>query len=73
MRLIKQIANRTGKRQVSLYERENGLFSFEEGYEDFDKVAGAYWTTGGHSGLFDTLEAAEAEMRAVTPWLRGIG
>ena len=73
MRLIKQTMSPTGKRQVSLYQREDGLFSFEEDYEHFDEDAGAFWTPGYQSGVYGTLDAAEAEMRAVTPWLRGIG
>lgn len=73
MRLIKQIDSPTGKRHVSLYEREDRRFFFEEAYEDFDEVAGRYWTTGSQSGLFDSLEAAEAEMRAATPWMRSTG
>ena len=70
MRRIKELTSPTGKRQLCLYQREDGRYYFEEAYEDFDEVAGAYWTTGYQSGIFDDLEAAEVEMRSVTPWLR---
>lgn len=70
MRRIKELVSPTGKRKVSLFERDDGRFSFEEEYEDVDEVAGAYWTLGYQSGVFDNLKAAEAEMLAITPWLR---
>lgn len=73
MRLIKELVSPTGKRKISLYERDDGRFLFEEEYEDMDEVAGTYWTPGHQSGLFDNLSAAEAEMRAITPWLRSDG
>ena len=70
MRLVKQLISPTGKRKVSLYERDDGRFSFEEEYEVVDDIAGTYWTPGYHSGMFDRLDAAEAEMCSITPWLR---
>lgn len=70
MRVVKLHISPTGKRKVRLFEREDGCFYFEEEYEDFDEVAGLYWTPGWQSGMYDSLEAAETEMRSMTPWLR---
>lgn len=58
---------------MHLYEREDGRFWFEETFEDFDDYAGSYWTSGYQSGIFDSLDAAEIEMRTITPWLHGLG
>ncbi|MEO5706916.1 MAG: hypothetical protein ABIT10_07605 [Alteraurantiacibacter sp.] len=73
MHLIQEIVSPTGKRKLHLYRRKDGRYQFEETYEDFDEYAGHYWTPGYQSGVYDSEDAALAEMRALTPWLRAKG
>jgi hypothetical protein len=72
MRLIKEVASPDEKRKVRLYRRGDGRFSFEEIFEDFDEYVGFFWRPGYQSGIYADEAAAEAEMRATTPWLRSI-
>ena len=78
MREIKSFTSPDEKRRLHLYDRENGFFSFEETYEDYDDLSQfgmgiqSYWTEGYESGLYDSAEAAEREALAITPWLREI-
>jgi hypothetical protein len=69
MRRVSEWVSSTGKRKLRLYERSDGLFWFDEIFEDFDDYTGTYWAPGYQSGLFGTADEAEAEIRAVTPWL----
>jgi len=70
MQLIKELVSPNGKRKVRLYRRDDQLFSFDEIYEDFDEYAGAYWIPEYQSGVFADMALAEAEMHAVTSWLK---
>jgi hypothetical protein len=45
---------------------------FEEMYESFEEHVGVYWAPGYESGIFADAASAEAEMRAITPWLRSL-
>ena len=70
MRLVNEIVSPSGKCIVLLYQRDDGHYWFEEIYEDFDEYAGVLWAQGFQSGLFADEELAQAEVRAVTPWLK---
>ena len=71
-RLVKEWVSPSGERKVRLYEREDKRFSFEEIYKDIDEYVGPYWHPGYESGLFADAVSAEAELMAITPWLRAI-
>ena len=76
MREIKRFVSPAGTRFVRLCERDGGRFFFEEEYEDVEDLSHLgygivrYWSPGFVSGTYDDVEAAERELRAVTPWLQ---
>jgi hypothetical protein len=70
-----------GKRWIELRERPDGLFYFQEFFEDFselvvdptDETTDAItivWNFGWQSGLYERLEDALRDLKQMTPWLR---
>jgi hypothetical protein len=76
MREIKRFVSPGGTRMVRLCERDGGRFFFEEEYEDVEDLrhlgygVERCWVPGFVSGTYDDIDAAEKELRAVTPWLK---
>jgi hypothetical protein len=70
MRLIETFVSPDTKQKVSLYQRDDGLFSFDEMHEDFDDLIGHYWALGPQSGIYADEASARADIQATTPWLR---
>jgi len=78
MELAKGYVTPDGKRKLDIYHRPDGLYSFEESVveveiapdPDFDPEGTIYWLCTHMSGLFESLEAADAEAKASLPWLR---
>jgi hypothetical protein len=70
MRRVKELISPCGKWKLNLFEREDGYLMFEEIYEDVDEDGVPYSAPGYKSGIFIDAAAAEAEMKAITPWLR---
>jgi hypothetical protein len=70
MRLIETFASPDTKQKISLYQRDDGLFSFDEMHEDFDDLIGHYWALGPQSGLYADEASARADIQATTRWLR---
>ncbi|MGW8201150.1 hypothetical protein ACWGM0_01205 [Sphingomonas bisphenolicum] len=70
MDIVREIVSPTGKRKIRLYQRADGFFTYDETFEAFDEIAGSYWSSGYEAGIFETEEAATADMTATTPWMR---
>jgi hypothetical protein len=76
MRTVETFTSADEKRRLHIFEREDGFFVFAEEYEDSEDMTeygmgiDVFWSPGWESGLYGTVEDAEREARAVTPWLR---
>ena len=72
-KLLEKYPSPDGKRWVELRERPDGMFYFQEFYEARDDVpdygAETYTSPGWKSGLYQTLESAEGDLRKMAPWL----
>ena len=77
--LVKSITQKDGKAELRVYRRSDGLFTFEEWkliphydaelaqeLQDFSTV---WMPVDRELGLYDSLENAEREARAIIPWL----
>jgi hypothetical protein len=63
-----------GTRWVDLRVRPDGLFFFEEHFEDRDETPGygveTFITPGWQSGLYERREDAARDLEKMAPWLR---
>ena len=76
MRKVRAFTSPDGKREVVIYQRSNGLFSFAEKFEDTEDMTDfglgidTYWSVATESGLYGTADAAEQDARQTIAWLR---
>jgi hypothetical protein len=74
--IVKKVVSPDGKHALEI-SSERGLFRFTELGELWDEGYGAvpgsfYWAPTHESGLYESEEAAEADARAILPWLRDL-
>jgi hypothetical protein len=73
--LVKRFESPDGKRWLDIYKRFDGFFCFQEfsAGEPRTDLRGDYNISPGlESGAYDSAQAAEADARKRTPWLREI-
>jgi hypothetical protein len=76
--ILKKFHSADGKRSAELVMRDDGLFCFVEHCEDIEDMRhlGAdsgiltYWRPSYFSGIYQTLDSAEKDMRNILPWMR---
>lgn len=71
MGAVIEFASADGNRRLVVEPLSNGLFRFTElTFTDGDEYVEPYWIETYISGLYATLEEAEADARSTLPWLR---
>lgn len=75
MKVVKVFERQDGAARIIIFAHtaRPQLFSFTEEIwkveEDHPGGPDAYWFPNYESGLYDTVEAAEAEARVIFPWI----
>jgi len=67
--LIKTIESANRKARVYFYQRPDGRFE-DGGDSEQEEDGEVFWAPSEFSGIYDTLETAKREARALVPWLR---
>ena len=74
MERVKQIVSNDGKHRLDIDVNDSGLYryvTFDDRYRnDPDFQVPPEWTIGEFSGLYETIDAAEADAMAKFAWLR---
>lgn len=74
MDLVKSIISRDRKNRIDIERNTDGLYRyviFDDRYrEDEDFPDPPQWTLAKFSGLYDTMEALEADAKSEFAWLR---
>ena len=74
MELVKSITSQDGKNRIYIERNCDGLYRYvtlDDRYrQDEDFQNPPYWTIAQFSGLYDTIEAVEADAKSELPWLR---
>ncbi len=77
MELVKSIISRDGKTRIDMERDAGGYYRYvisDDRYrEDQDFPDPPHWTLANYSGLYDTMEALEADAKAEFAWLRECG
>ena len=73
MKLVKSITSKDGKNRIDFERDGDGLYRYvtlDDRYrEDEDFHNPPYWTLVKSSGLYDTIEAVEADAKSEFAWL----
>ena len=68
-RCVARVDAPDGNRRIEFFERDDGLFQFEE--QTFDRGEGyECWLPSHCSGLYESLEIARADAVRELPWMR---
>lgn len=67
-RVVKEIRRADHKRRVSIFERDDGLYSFAEDAEG-DTYTYDTWPQLAEGAIYESAEHAEREARAQVRWL----
>jgi len=74
MDLVKSFTSRDGKNRIDIERNADGFYRyviFDDRYrDDEDFPDPPHWTIGKWSGLYDTVEALEADAKSEFAWLR---
>jgi hypothetical protein len=66
---IKSFQAEDGKRRAFIVARKDGVYRFVE-ESVTDDLGHIYWDQTYSSGLYETAEAAEKDLRSIIPWPR---
>jgi hypothetical protein len=69
--IVKTFLRPDQQRRVRIYQRDDGLFSFDESVRISSSDEGAWGPLAPYASFCDTAEAAEREALATIPWMQG--
>jgi hypothetical protein len=75
MRIVRIFESLDKKRRLTISERDDGHFTWVEEFENTEDMTGygqgvsVFWCPTEWQGVYGSVDDAEREARAVTPWM----